>query len=101
MKLSDDIDEFNAAMQKKYGRYYILAALTPDERNHALQLAERVRGEKSHISDGSDEIEIFQCQMCGCTLDGAGLDQQQKYVCEDCRARNPAHLPALPTAQIA
>jgi hypothetical protein len=58
MKLSDDIDEFNAAMQAKYGRYYILATLTPGERKHALQLAEQVRGGKSHIPDGSDETAI-------------------------------------------
>lgn len=51
---------------------------------------------------GEDEdIAILQCQMCGCTLDGTGLDQQKEYVCEDCRARNPTHLPDLQTAQIA
>lgn len=51
-QLSDNIDEFNAAMQAKYGRYYLLAALTPDERKHALHLADCARaGTKTAAQD--------------------------------------------------
>ena len=51
---------------------------------------------------GEDEdIAILQCQICGCTLDVRGLDLQKQYVCADCRARNPARLADLTTAQIA
>lgn len=62
-----------------------------------LQLEEPPR----HTEDEEDTTPVAQCQICGCTLDISGLEQSRKYVCEDCRARNPRRLPNLPTAALA
>ena len=51
--------------------------------------------------DDEDTAPVAQCQICGCTLDISGLDESQKYVCEDCRTRNPHHQPDLATAALA
>ena len=46
-------------------------------------------------------METTQCQICGATLDVTGLNQVRKYVCENCRKRNPMYLSALQTAPLA
>ena len=49
----------------------------------------------------TETMETTQCQICGSTLDITELDRMRKYVCEDCRMRNPMYLPTLQTAPIA
>lgn len=94
----DSLNLTPAEDRKVYGKLDEFLAQLEEPTQHTATDEEPLKHAEEY---DEEDTPILQCQICGATLDISGLDQSQKYVCEDCRARNPQRLSDLQTAALA